>query len=156
MTRQNRPADSNDVEALRRQVAKLQAEVADLRDQLHPNNPKPGRRYQRRSVRYESAANLFGLPIVSIARGPDAASGQKRGHAIGWIAFGDVATGAVAIGGIARGLIAVGGIAIGLFSVGGLAFGLVSGLGGLATGYFAVGGMVAGVQIVGGLRFPLG
>lgn len=157
MTRKHLQTNSQDIESLRDQVADLQKEVQDLRAKVNAASPGKLKALARRkrSVRYESPAQLFGLPVVSIAQGPDVNLGQKRGHAIGWFAFGDIATGAIAIGGIARGLIAVGGVAVGIFAVGGLAMGIAAGVGGLATGYFAVGGIAVGGQIVGGLRFPL-
>ncbi|MFN9719574.1 MAG: hypothetical protein ACK58L_12820 [Planctomycetota bacterium] len=158
MNRQHPQKHPNEVDALQDQVAELKAEVRELAAQLDDQGLSHGAPHlaHRRFVRYESPAQLFGLPVISIAKGPDLSSGQKQGHAIGWIAFGDMATGVIAVGGIARGLFAVGGIAVGLFAVGGLAFGIVAGVGGIATGYFAVGGCVAGSQIAGGLRFPLG
>lgn len=151
------------------EIRRLRTEVAELKrvvdgpeqEQGSAESPRASGRVKRqmhrrrRTVRWDSSARLFGLPAVSIARGPDEATGQLRGHAIGWVAIGDVATGLVAVGGIARGFVAVGGIAVGVFCIGGLALGLAAGVGGFATGYFAVGGITAGVLIVGGLKFPL-
>lgn len=58
------------------------------------------------SYRYISAKTLFGLPLVSIATGPDPSRSEPRGHARGFIAIGDIATGFFALGGVARGAIA--------------------------------------------------
>ena len=120
--------------------------------------------------RHQSDVIFLGLPLVSVALGTDH-QGQ-RGHAKGWIAIGDIATGVLAIGGRAQGLIAVGGLAIGVLAFGGLGFGLlfsfgglaialglavgggaIGGLaaGGLAIGYMALGGYVIAVHGVGGM-----
>jgi hypothetical protein len=63
--------------------------------------------------RYRSAAQILGIPLVSIAMGPDPTSDQLRGVAKGFVAIGDVAVGVVAIGGVAVGGVALGGLAIG-------------------------------------------
>jgi hypothetical protein len=79
----------------------------------------PGFAGIRRKCGYE----YLGLPLWSIALGPDVAGGEMRGHAKGVIAIGDIATGILAIGGLARGFIAIGGFAVGIISFGGLAIG---------------------------------
>lgn len=99
--------------------------------------------------RYASPIVVFGLPLVHIAQGPH--GGEKRGHARGIIAIGDLATGVLAIGGFAQGVIAVGGCAVGLVAFGGLALGVLAGLGGLATGLLASGGGAVGGVAQGGL-----
>ena len=91
------------------------------------------------SVRRRSDYEYLGMPLWSIATGPDLAKGEVRGHAKGVLAIGDIATGIVAIGGLARGVIALGGFAIGLVAVGGLAVGGLA-FGGLAIGAVAFGG----------------
>jgi hypothetical protein len=102
----------------------------------------PGRRYQ-------SAARLFGWPVISIATG--SGLGEKRGHARGIIAIGDYATGVVAIGGTAHGVVAIGGIAIGLFAFGGISAGLLTAMGGLTIGALAWGGCAIGIVASGGV-----
>jgi len=101
--------------------------------------------------RYTSPTTVFGLPLVSVAMGPG--EGQRRGHAKGIIAIGDVATGWLALGGIARGIIAIGGMAMGIVSFGGMSIGLICfggwALGGIATGGGAVGGIAHGGGAVG-------
>jgi len=101
--------------------------------------------------RYTSPTTVFGLPLVSVALGP--AEGERRGHARGIIAIGDVATGWFALGGIARGIIAIGGMALGIVSFGGMSIGLICfggwALGGIATGGGAVGGIAHGGGAVG-------
>ena len=103
-----------------------------------------------RCIRRESALKLAGLPLWSVAIGPDFAKGEVRGHAKGILAFGDMATGVLAAGGLARGVVAFGGLAIGLLSFGGLGIGLLLALGGAAAGGVAIGGGAAGVYAMGG------
>ena len=102
-----------------------------------------------KGVRKQSKATLWGLPLVSIARGPDPEKGEWCGHAKGIIAIGDRATGVLAIGGSARGGIAIGGFAIGAVAIGGGAIGLIA-LGGGALGLLALGGGAIGVVAIGG------
>ena len=102
-----------------------------------------------RGIRKQSAITVMGLPLYHIAVGPDLDAAQKRGHAKGIIAIGDVATGVLAIGGLARGIIAIGGCALGLLAVGGAAIGGLA-LGGAALGIVAIGGGAAGYYACGG------
>lgn len=104
-----------------------------------------------RSIRRESARTLFGLPLWSIAVGPDLERGEIRGHARGIFALGDMATGCFALGGLARGVVAMGGLAIGLVSIGGGSIGIAAALGGAALGGFAIGGAAVGFVAVGGV-----
>ena len=67
-----------------------------------------------RTIRYRSKRIVMGLPLVSVACGPDLEHGESVGIAKGIIAIGDQAIGIVAIGGLAAGLISIGGLAIGL------------------------------------------
>ncbi|MCB9854628.1 MAG: hypothetical protein H6818_02990 [Phycisphaerales bacterium] len=98
------------------------------------------------SRRYQSDIVLFGLPLVSIAIGPD--GDELRGRAKGIIAIGDIATGWLAFGGIACGIIAFGGLAFGVVSLGGLSIGMIAfggaAIGGIATGGGAIGGIAHG------------
>ena len=112
-----------------------------------------------RGVRRRSDYEYLGLPLWSVAIGPDPEKGEVRGHAKGILAIGDIATGFIAIGGLARGGIALGGLAVGLvafggFALGGLAFGGLAigilALGGGAAGWAAIGGAAVGVYAVGG------
>jgi len=104
----------------------------------------------RPGVRYRSSLTLFGIPWLSIARGPDFEKGEMVGHARGIIAIGDFATGCFALGGFSRGLIAVGGVALGCLSMGGCSLGLLFALGGLAFGSVAIGGCAIGGIALGG------
>ena len=103
-----------------------------------------------KGIRRQSKTTLGGLPLWSVALGPDLDKGEMRGHAKGIFAFGDMATGVFAAGGLARGVVAFGGLAIGLASFGGLGIGLVLALGGAAAGGVAIGGGAAGVYAMGG------
>lgn len=102
-----------------------------------------------RAIRKRSDYEYLGMPLWSVAVGPDLAKGENRGHAKGVIAIGDMATGIFALGGLARGFIAVGGLAMGVFAVGGLAFGGLAS-GGLAIGIMAIGGGAIGWTAIGG------
>lgn len=82
---------------------------------------------------YRSQAELFGWPLLHIARGFDPETGRPR---------------------VARGIIAIGNLAIGLFALGGIAVGGVT-FGGLALGLLALGGVAAGSVAVGGLALAL-
>src|SRR5262245_25019298 len=78
-------------------------------------------------LRRQSPWRVFGLPLWSIALGPDPERGESRGHARGIFALGDQATGVFALGGWARGVVAVGGLATGAIALGGCAVGLLLG-----------------------------
>jgi hypothetical protein len=117
-----------------------------------------------RSFRHRSEREFLGLPLVSIAVGPDAGRGELRGHARGVVAIGDIATGIVAIGGWARGLVAIGGLATGAISLGGLSVALLGAVGGVAlsallafgggaVGTVAIGGAAVGHYAIGGAAF---
>lgn len=149
MARRKRSTSSSQVDELQTEVAELKAAVASLQEQQ-----ATGLRL-RKVYRKTSTVRPFGLPLYSIAMGADAEKGERRGHAAGWIAIGDVATGVIAVGGIARGVIAVGGIAVGLFAVGGCSLGLFASMGGVAAGWYALGGVVGGVELSGGVKFPI-
>ena len=95
----------------------------------------------QRSVRKQSEYVFLGLPLYSIAKGPDLAKGEIRGHAKGVLAIGDTATGIVAIGGFAMGGIAIGGVALGLVTLGGLSLGLLLAIGGAAYGAYVLDAM---------------
>lgn len=104
----------------------------------------------RRARRYRSEAELFGVPVISVAFGARPEFGEVHGRAVGIIAIGDVARGGIAIGGNAMGVVAAGGMAIGLASMGGLSIGLVTALGGMTIGGFPVGGFGLGGVATGG------
>jgi len=125
----------------------LESLTREQRDALaaHANRRRP------RTVRRKASREFLGMPLYAIATGPDPARGEKRGHAKGVIAIGDIATGIVALGGWARGVVALGGVATGLVSFGGLSIGLLASLGGLAiSAVLAFGGGAIGTIAVGG------
>jgi hypothetical protein len=100
-------------------------------------------------IRYESKSKLLGLPIVSIASGPNPQKNEDRGLAKGVIAVGDISFGVLSFGGIAFGVFSAGGASFGLVSVGGLSVGILA-LGGAAVGLLAaVGGVAVGYNVVG-------
>jgi hypothetical protein len=103
-----------------------------------------------RGIRKQSEYVFLGLPLYSIATGPDLTKGEIRGHAKGVLAIGDTATGIVAIGGFAIGGIAIGGLAIGLVTLGGFSLGLLLAIGGAAIGAVASGGAALGWVAIGG------
>jgi hypothetical protein len=116
---------------------------------------------QKRTVRYRSKWNVLGLPLISIAFGPDSCTKQSIGLARGIIAIGDMATGVIAIGGVAGGAIAIGGVSLGGVAIGGITVGglilggiAVGGIacGGVAIGHYARGGAVIGTYVVGTQR----
>lgn len=100
---------------------------------------------------YKSEAQLFGLPLIHIARGIDPKTGTPR-VAKGIIAMGNLAIGVFAVGGLALGGVTIGGASIGLFALGGLALGGVT-FGGVSIGaLLAFGGLaVSAAYAVGGL-----
>lgn len=125
-------------EELERRVRELEAEVASMRV------------FRGRVVRYRSAAQFGGLPLIAVATGPDPARGEARGHARGIVAIGDIATGVLAVGGVARGLLAFGGLAFGAITFGGVSIGALAAVGGLAIGSIAFGGGAIGWTAAGG------
>ena len=103
-------------------------------------------------IRKSSALRLGGLPLLSIAVGPDPAKGEIRGHAKGVIAIGDIATGWIAIGGLAFGGVALGGLSVGVLAIGGLSIAVIA-FGGLSIGIVALGGLAIGYYACGGAAF---
>jgi hypothetical protein len=127
---------------LERRVADLEKEVSALK--AGGLGPRPG-------IRKRASWGIGDIPFYDIAVGPDLERGERRGHAKGVIAIGDIATGVFAVGGLSRGVFAFGGLAAGLVSFGGLSVGLLGAIGGLAIGGLALGGgAIGGVAIGGG------
>lgn len=92
------------------------------------------------SYEHRSEDELWGLPLLHIARGINPETGLPR-VAKGIVAIGDFAVGLVAIGGFAVGGLAIGGIALGILTLAGIALG-VAAVGGVALAiYLAVGGV---------------
>lgn len=109
-----------------------------------------GARRVRGGYRFRTAAELWGLPLIHIAFGPDEKS--IKGKAVGIIAIGDQAYGLIAIGGVACGGVCFGGVSLGVASIGGCSAGLLSAVGGCAvSGGVGVGGMAIGTVAMGGM-----
>jgi hypothetical protein len=125
-------------EELEQRIEQLEREVAALR----------GQRF--RAVRKRAGWGLGNIPFYDVAVGPDLERGERRGHARGIVAIGDIATGFLALGGWARGVFAFGGLATGLFGVGGLSVGVLAAVGGRGIGGSALGGGAGGGVAVGG------
>jgi len=99
-----------------------------------------------RGYEYRSQRELFGLPLVHIAKGFDPVTGRLR-VAKGIIAIGNLAIGLLAVGGVAVGGIAVGGASLGIIAIGGIALGLLIALGGMSLGVLmAIGGIAISFQ----------
>ena len=103
---------------------------------------------------YVSARRFLGLPLVHVVSGPRY-PGQRRRHARGWLAFGDVAVGGLACGQIAAGGVAIGGLSAGLVGWGGLTAGLLC-WGGMGVGLIAFCGVAFGWLAIGGAAFGYG
>ena len=131
---------SDDSDRLQQRVDALEQDIAAVK-RAH------------RGVRSRSTTYVLGLPLYDIAIGPDPVAQQRRGHARGIVAIGDVATGVLAIGGVARGFIALGGVALGVLTIGGCSIGLLFSIGGLGVGALAAGGVAVGLVAVGGFAF---
>lgn len=133
---------------LRDEGSLTEEEFAKAKTQLLAQSASGG--FPIKGIRRQSSRKFCGLPLWSVAIGPDWECGEMRGHARGIVAVGDVATGWVALGGVARGIVAIGGLAIGLFSFGGAAIGVAVAVGGAAVGAIAFGGGAVGLVAVGG------
>ena len=111
---------------------------------------------------YRSELELFGWPLVHIARGVDRRSGRPRvakgiiaigNLAIGLFAFGGVAMGGFTFGGLSLGLLALGGVAAGVVALGGVAFALFLALGGLSiSAMYAMGAFALAPRAIDALR----
>jgi len=139
--------------------AKLSPEQAKVLASLTPAQLR-GVLATVRTVRKRSSHEFLGMPLYSVATGPDPLRGEPRGHARGVVAIGDIATGIIAIGGWARGIVAMGGLATGLLTFGGASLGLATAVGGAAIGTgISIGGLAVGQIAVGGVaagRFAAG
>ncbi|MEO1619106.1 MAG: serine/threonine-protein kinase [Planctomycetota bacterium] len=162
-TLQRRPDDRyQSVQEFNQDLSSIESIAGSSRSAKRPSRGRPKQpvAYSRaRAVReamvqfnyqYETEAKLFGLPLVSVANGFDAETGQPL-VAKGWIAIGGKAVGGIAVGGSAVGVVAIGGAAIGVNAFGGAAIGLQSAIGGAAISAGAsFGGAAIGVLAIGG------
>lgn len=142
---------SESSEELSEQIADLKTEVVALRKELHKRDRSSRDLY--RGIRKRSATRILGMPLYDIAVGPDPEKGERKGHARGFFAYGDIATGVFAAGGFARGIFAFGGLAVGVITFGGASAGLLLAMGGAAIGGIAIGGAAAGGVAIGAASF---
>ena len=98
----------------------------------------------RLGKRAESPTTIMGMPLWSIAVGPDLEKGETRGHAHGIFALGEVATGVFAVGAVAVGVVALAPVSVGVIAVGGIALGGVT-AGGVSVGILSYGAVALGV-----------
>ena len=102
----------------------------------------PGSR--RRGKRASSSTIIMGMPLWSVAFGPDLEKGELRGHAHGIFALGEFASGIVAVGIVAAGVFALAPISFGVVAVGAVAMGGVA-VGGVSVGILSYGAVALGV-----------
>ncbi len=102
--------------------------------------PRP----RRLGKRAASSTMIMGMPLWSVAFGPDLEKGELRGHAHGIFALGEVATGIVAVGAVAVGVFTLAPISIGVIAVGAVAMGGVA-MGGVSIGILSYGAVALGV-----------
>lgn len=98
----------------------------------------------RLGKRAASSTMIMGMPLWSVAFGPDLERGETRGHAHGIFAVGEIATGVVAVGAIAAGVFALAPVSIGLVAVGAVALGGVA-IGGVSVGILSYGALALGI-----------
>jgi serine/threonine protein kinase len=98
-------------------------------------------RLGRRAV---SSTKIMGMPLWSIAFGPDLEKGESRGHAHGIFALGETATGVVAVGTVAVGVFTLAPVSIGVIAIGGFAMGGVA-MGAASIGVLSYGAVALGV-----------
>ncbi len=116
-------------------------QASDLKTEIEfigtPWPHRPGRRAS-------SSTMIMGMPLWSVAFGPDLEKGELRGHAHGIFALGEIATGVVAVGAVAVGIFALAPISIGVIALGGVAMGGVT-VGGVSIGILSYGAVALGV-----------
>ena len=101
-------------------------------------------RSRRRGKRAASSTMIMGMPLWSVAFGPDLEKGELRGHAHGIFALGEIATGIVAVGAVAVGVFTLAPISIGVIAVGAVAMGGVA-MGAVSIGILSYGAVALGV-----------
>lgn len=95
-------------------------------------------------IRAASSTMIMGMPLWSVAFGPDLEKGELRGHAHGIFALGEIATGIVAVGAVAVGVFTLAPISIGVIAVGAVAMGGVA-MGAVSIGILSYGAVALGV-----------
>jgi hypothetical protein len=99
---------------------------------------------RRPGKRAASSTMILGMPLWSVAYGPDLEKGEVRGHAHGVFALGEIATGIVAVGAVAVGVFTLAPISIGVFALGAVALGGVA-MGGVSIGILSYGAVALGL-----------
>ncbi|UCF37851.1 MAG: serine/threonine protein kinase [Acidobacteriota bacterium] len=99
---------------------------------------------RRSGVRACSSTKILGMPLWSIAYGPDFEKGELRGHAHGIFALGEFATGGVAVGVVAVGVVTLAPVSIGVIALGAVALGGVA-MGAVSIGVLSFGAVALGV-----------
>ena len=99
---------------------------------------------RRPGIRAASSTMIMGMPLWSVAFGPDLEKGEVRGHAHGIFALGEIATGIVAVGAVAVGVFTLAPISIGVIALGAVAMGGVS-MGAVSIGILSYGAVALGV-----------
>ena len=94
-------------------------------------------------IEWKTRIGLFGLPLVCVSFGQDAAGRLKV--AKGFIAIGHRAVGGITISQFGVGVVSIGQFSLGIASVGQVALGVLTGIGQLGVGIFAVGQLVVGL-----------
>src|SRR6185295_16539560 len=136
---------------LEQEPSKRYQQVSELKTNMESIYGVPAAVLQQAlGAEYRSKLEIFGVPLLHVARGLDPQTGRRR-VARGIIAIGETAVGVIASGGIAVGGIVFGGLGIGLISFSGLSLGLVLAIGGVAIGGFAWGGLSVGIVALGGM-----
>jgi serine/threonine protein kinase len=119
--------------------------ASDLKTEIEfittPWSGRPGKRAT-------SSTTIMGMPLWSVAYGPDIEKGEARGHAHGIFALGEFATGIVAVGLIAAGVFTLAPISVGVVAVGAVAAGGVA-MGGVSVGVLSYGAVALGVFVHG-------
>jgi predicted Ser/Thr protein kinase len=99
---------------------------------------------RRPGKRAASSTMIMGMPLWSVAFGPDFEKGELRGHAHGIFALGEFATGIVAVGAVAAGVFTLAPISIGVIALGAVAMGGVT-MGAVSIGILSFGAVALGV-----------
>ena len=99
---------------------------------------------RRPGKRAVSSTMIMGMPLWSVAFGPDLEKGELRGHAHGIFALGEIATGVIAVGAVAMGVFTLAPISIGVVALGAVALGGVT-MGGVSIGIVSYGAVALGV-----------
>ena len=135
------------LKTLESQPERRYQQVSDLKTEIEVIVSPWSHRLGKRAV---SSTVIMGMPLWSVAFGPDPEKGESRGHAHGIFALGESATGIVAVGAVAVGVFTLAPVSIGVVAVGGFA------LGGVAMGAASIGILSYGAVALGVIAYGLG